>query len=372
MKPSTASSDRRGRPLIAFVAIVTAWIAVRVAVFEPPLARWEEDLALAARGAQAAQSVPATAASRRGLSPTVAAFDADQRGSAAVGAPGRILAVRASSDSGPYTARPAPADRVLPKTAALPGAGRPPVEAGVARGLVPADPAVERLRPGNGEWPAPAQRRWSGDAWLAWREGSGALQAGVAVPTYGGSQAGVVLRYALTESAHRPAAYLRAVHALASRRESDLAAGVMVRVLPKVPLAAHIEARLTRRDSGVELRPAAFVSGGGETGPLVAGVSARGYVQAGYVGGRDATAFADGSAIAEQPVWRRDAAVITAGAGLWGGAQRGAARLDVGPSAGVRFPLGIGTARLSADYRLRVAGDARPASGPALTLSAGF
>lgn len=65
-------------------------------------------------------------------------------------------------------------------------------------------------------------------------------------------------------------------------------------------------------------------------------------------------------------------AEVTAGAGVWGGAQEGSSRLDVGPSAAVSFRLGQARARLAADYRFRVAGEAAPASGPALTLSAGF
>ncbi len=63
---------------------------------------------------------------------------------------------------------------------------------------------------------------------------------------------------------------------------------------------------------------------------------------------------------------------LRAGAGAWGGAQEDAARLDIGPSASVSFQLGEGRGRLAADYRIRVAGDAEPSSGPALTLSAGF
>ena len=42
------------------------------------------------------------------------------------------------------------------------------------------------------------------------------------------------------------------------------------------------------------------------------------------------------------------------------------------PSASIALRLAESPARLSADYRFRVAGDARPGSGAALTLSAGF
>ncbi|MBS1239358.1 MAG: hypothetical protein H6R45_64, partial [Proteobacteria bacterium] len=58
--------------------------------------------------------------------------------------------------------------------------------------------------------------------------------------------------------------------------------------------------------------------------------------------------------------------------GAWGGAQKGAARLDIGPSASLQLKLGEANSRVSMDWRFRVAGEARPASGPALTISAGF
>jgi hypothetical protein len=65
-------------------------------------------------------------------------------------------------------------------------------------------------------------------------------------------------------------------------------------------------------------------------------------------------------------------AEVSAGAGVWGGAQKGAARLDIGPTAAASFRLGESRGRVAADYRFRVAGEAEPRSGPALTLSAGF
>src|SRR5690606_21417691 len=96
------------------------------------------------------------------------------------------------------------------------------------------------------------------------------------------------------------------------------------------------------------------------------------YLQGGYVGGEFATAFVDGQARIERPLGRLGETELTAGAGAWGGAQKGAARLDIGPSAALTFRLGDGRGRVAADYRFRVVGEAEPASGPALTLSAGF
>jgi hypothetical protein len=97
-----------------------------------------------------------------------------------------------------------------------------------------------------------------------------------------------------------------------------------------------------------------------------------GYAQAGYVGGRFATAFVDGQARIDRLVARLGKSEVRAGAGVWGGAQKHAARLDVGPSATASFRLGETQSRVALDYRVRIAGDAAPKSGPALTISAGF
>jgi hypothetical protein len=60
------------------------------------------------------------------------------------------------------------------------------------------------------------------------------------------------------------------------------------------------------------------------------------------------------------------------GAAAWGAAQPGIARVDVGPQAVLHLPLGPAGARLSAEYRFRVAGKARPANGISITLGADF
>ena len=102
------------------------------------------------------------------------------------------------------------------------------------------------------------------------------------------------------------------------------------------------------------------------------GMSGESYVQAGYVTGDFSSAFVDGQARITRPVAGADDFRLEAGAGAWGGAQEDAARLDVGPTAALTFRIGPARGRVSADYRFRVAGDAEPASGPALTVTAGF
>ena len=106
----------------------------------------------------------------------------------------------------------------------------------------------------------PAPPRWSLDAWVLWREGGNApLVAGL--PSYGRSQAGAVLRYALAEaSGHLPQLYLRATSALEGARERDIAFGASARPLPAFPLRFAAETRLSETASGTEWRAAGYAS----------------------------------------------------------------------------------------------------------------
>ena len=215
--------------------------------------------------------------------------------------------------------------------------------------------------------------RWSGDAWLYLRrDGSAPLAPGQ--PAYGRSQAGAVLRYAIgPANGHRPLAYLRSSRALAGPAEADVAAGLAARPLPRLPVGVAVELRVTSEPSGREVRPAAFAVTELPPIDLPLGLRLEAYAQGGYVAGRFATPFIDGQAKLDTVAVRLGrASQMRIGAGLWGGAQDHAARLDAGPGASLDFPLGEARARLALDYRIRIAGDAEPTNGPALTFSAGF
>ena len=101
---------------------------------------------------------------------------------------------------------------------------------------------------------------------------------------------------------------------------------------------------------------------------LPLGLRAEGYAQGGWVGGRYATAFADGQARVTHGAITAGPARLRVGAGAWGGAQKFAERFDVGPT----LTADLASVRLALDYRMRVAGNARPGNGLALTLSTGF
>jgi hypothetical protein len=221
--------------------------------------------------------------------------------------------------------------------------------------------------------------RWSLDAWAFWREGSSlsAVSQG-RVPVYGASQAGAVLQYRLAPaSRHDPRLYLRTYRALVTRGESEAALGGSLRPLGGVPLRVAGELRYTDAAFFTDLRPAAYAVT--EIAPLrlPLGTALEVYGQAGWVGGRGATPFADGQAslTRELPVVARltdDRLRLNFGGGAWGGAQEDAQRVDIGPTLRLDTRIGQVPARVSVDWRLRVAGDASPGSGVAATVSAGF
>ena len=221
--------------------------------------------------------------------------------------------------------------------------------------------------------------RWSVDAWAFWRQGSnGAPISQGRVPVYGASQAGAKLEYrAAPSSRNDPRLYLRAYRALVSGGETEVAAGASARPFGAVPVRIAAELRATENRFGTELRPAIVAVSELPAHGLPAGFRLEAYGGAGYVGGDDATLFADGQmsvtrelAQFEGPAESR--ARLSLGAGAWGGAQEDASRVDVGPTMRVDLRIGEVPARISVDWRERVGGDAAPDSGIAATLSTRF
>lgn len=227
--------------------------------------------------------------------------------------------------------------------------------------------------------PAPGEtdraNRWSLAAWMFLRQGGLAASpvgAGPAV-SYGASQAGGVLRYRLAQdSPWQPEAYVRVTAALDNTHDRELAAGLAVRPMAGVPVALMGEGRIRARRGAAAVRPAVLAVTEIAPQALPGGLAAELYLQGGYVGGPDATAFADGQLRVTGALARFERATLRAGGGAWAGAQRGAARVDIGPTAQLDLSLGVADARLALDYRVRVSGQAAPDTGLALTLSTGF
>lgn len=225
----------------------------------------------------------------------------------------------------------------------------------------------------------PRLRRWSADGWLLLRGGDQApgLVAGAA--SYGGSQAGAILRYGFAPaSALHPQAYVRVSGAVSSRlRQNEGALGLMVRPLRRLPIALLGEVRVLTQPGLTRTRPVVMAVTQLPPLRLPLRIEAEAYAQGGWAGGRDATGFYDLSATFQRRVARPLPGVqINAGGGVWSGGQRSITRLDVGPRIEMRGMVGppsrrIGV-RVGVDWRFRVAGAARPGSGPALTVAAGF
>jgi hypothetical protein len=207
--------------------------------------------------------------------------------------------------------------------------------------------------------------RWSLSAWAFVRHGGTApLAAGGLL---GGSQAGARLTYRLNRDSGRPLA-LSARLSTPLRRGSGAEAALGVDWKPARRLPVHLLAE-RRQALGREGRSAFAVTFyGGVSDASLGRFRIDGYAQAGIVGARSRDPFADGSLRVSLPLTAR----ARLGAGAWGAAQPGLARLDIGPQAALRLPVAGRAVTLAADWRVRVAGDAEPGSGPTLTLATDF
>lgn len=393
----TTRPRRRGQPLIVLSGIMLGWFALRAAAWSLVPVSGEE-LPLSAE----------LAAPTTGWAVTAVGQLADQSpDSTLVAPPGAFTADVAAgpqfdADASSHFPEPVPTlPQVIVPVWNLQLAPLPPrpVQTVPGRSLLPAHPPKGAMRMVAGHQllyaaalsalplPAevaalevrraaaqPGQRRWSADGWLLWRQGSTGLAPTAPLGgSYGASQAGAVLRYRLTDQNQAAlTAYLRMSAPLGQSNAAELALGLQAQPLRRVPLRTFAEVRGDR----ISGRARARFSGGVITAmaplQLPLGFQAEPYGQAGYVSGPGETWFADGQLRADRRVLRRGRAELRAGAGVWGGAQRDAARLDAGPGLTLSFPLGPAQARLSADWRYRVAGTAAPGSGLAVTLATGF
>lgn len=373
----------RGQPLVVLAGVVLGWALLRVSFWETPFhvagPISPRSAAVIATADRPVPPVPGGAAARAEAVPSPApTFMAPQVLPAPLVYPvDKRLA--AEPWKIPPFATPTPAPAPVPVRAAvghnlllLAGLAQMEVPPALLAYLQPAPDRPQVAAAAPARVANRALSRWSADGWVMLRQGgSGPLLSGQ--PSYGRSQAGAVVRYRLApQSALQPQAYLRGALALSGVRDREMAAGLSARPLARVPLRLLAELRVADTATGAKLRPAALVVSELPVMPLPLGARAEGYLQAGYVGGDIATGFVDGQARVDRPLARVQGAELSAGAALWGGAQKGAARVDIGPTASLAFRIGDTRSRLALDYRFRVAGDAQPASGPALTLSAGF
>jgi hypothetical protein len=110
---------------------------------------------------------------------------------------------------------------------------------------------------------------------------------------------------------------------------------------------------------------ALFMEAGLYQQPLPWDFALDGYLQGGVVGIKARDLFVDGAVTVSRPVYRQ----FSAGFGVWGGAQPGLYRVDAGPRITMRVRNNL---KVHVDWRQKLAGNARPGSGPVLTLAGDF
>lgn len=381
----------RGQPLIALLAVLAGWMGGRISA-------WDNPLPVVAKG------VPAVRLSSMEVAETAGSGGAAMA-AGPQSAPGAGFYPASGYGPPPMSNVPYPVfvkvpvwverpqrwysgrDRGLPQAPSGAAYGaREEFPSGmmqdtrVSAGLPPVWQFAAQPYPASNASPVAVAlarpRRWSVDSWALLRQdGAGPLANGALPATYGASQAGAVLRYRLSPGDRRQlTGYMRTTATLGTAmRETAAALGVSARPLPGVPVIAALEGRLTEQGGARRFQPVAMAVTQLPYFALPGGLRGEAYAQAGYVAGRFATPFADGQFRADRALFSLGKLEARVGGGVWGGVQKGAGRLDAGPSASLAMPLGNGLfGRAAVDWRFRVAGDADPGSGPALTLSAGF
>lgn len=338
----------KGSPPLRFLAVVLGgWAALRTALIAPPWSAPPADVAVAAAVAR----TPARPALR-----SATETQPPQRPDQAV-ALGRTSPAMIQPLSRPISraSKTGTLHYILAPGVEVPGAS-------VATAAPAARPP--HVAPSPRLAPAPA-RRWSLSAWTFVRRGDETpLAAGGLI---GGSQAGGRLTYRLNRDPAQPLALsLRLSTPLPRTAGAEAALGLDWKPIGTLPLRLLAE---RRQALGGEGRSAfgLTVHGGVSDAPL-GRFRLDAYAQAGIVGIESRDLFGDGSIRLSLPLGER----VRAGAGAWAAAQPGLARLDVGPLASLRLPVAGRAVTLAADWRLRIAGNARPGSGPTLTLGTDF
>ncbi len=241
---------------------------------------------------------------------------------------------------------------------------------------VPANATIEnqtlRTSPSNPFQPQyPAGKNWSLFGWFVFRPsqnfGNGAVNGQLS-----GSQYGVRLQHKLIRISKivNLNANLRTSAPLDFADGKEAAIGLALKFSGKIPLDIILERRFPIGTGTPAF--AAIAATGMNDVPITHSLLLSGYLQTGLVAATKAEPFIDGSMTIEREIHSRNSISLRVGAGLWGAGQFGASRLDMGPIIAARFPIGKGAVRVSAEWRQRVAGNAQPASGPAVSISTDF
>ncbi len=358
-----------GRPFRFLLMVVSGWTLIRAAFLLPDITGRMFGPA-PIREATARPAVPKTPVRLAAARAAVTAKPASSvttspppRPGVAVSSAPVALPLAAAPSNGASGWGPSIIDRLM--AAQLAFSRRPERSIALAAFAVGAGFSAEEMAVAPSTAQGPADR-WGVGAWVLLR------RDGVLPPSrasrLGGAQAGLRVDYRLAPAGRLdPTLYGRVSSALASPAAAEAAIGFAARPVSGVPVSVAVERRQALSEGGRS--DFALLAYGGVSERAI-GPSLRidGYGQAGFVDFDSPDAFVDGEVRIGTLLRPR----LAVGAGVWGGAQPGAARLDVGPQASVRLPLGRHSARIAAEWRERIAGGAQPSSGPAITIGMNF
>ena len=213
-------------------------------------------------------------------------------------------------------------------------------------------------------------RRWSGDAYVLFRD-AGVIPGAAASPVLGSGQSGSSIAFTPDPLANRPVAAIARIFAAHGRDNRidgataqaaigirwQLRSGISVAVERLIPIG-----RFTSADWNLR------IAAGGER--RLGLVYFEAYGEGGARGNGDV--YAGGQVRAEVPVGTLLGLKLGAGPGIWSSIQTGpttVSRVDLGVGVAGRLPA---RAAVNVDWRWRVAGNAAPVSGPAVTVSMAF
>jgi hypothetical protein len=201
-----------------------------------------------------------------------------------------------------------------------------------------------------------------------WRR-AGSINGLAPASQYGGGQSGLIGTYRLGESENALAILWRVSISHARPAERELAVGIRWQPTTRLPITFSAERRF-RNDNADNF--AFYIAGGKSDVPLVSKFKLDGYAQVGILTGANPDRFFDANMRVERPLFNAKPLSISAGGGVWAGGQKGASRVDIGPSIRTDFDVSDTHFRLNADWRFRVAGNADPGNGPTITPSTNF
>ncbi|MCC2602830.1 hypothetical protein [Sphingopyxis yananensis] len=233
-------------------------------------------------------------------------------------------------------------------------------------------PPPVRSVPADGDGAAFKVDRLSASAWVFLRDNLANRPNNLPVAgELGGSQAGLRVAYEL-DGAQIWQLYGRGSVALGHVAQSEAAIGISAKPVAALPVRLAIE---RRQKLGREGRSAmaAMIVGGVSGQSLPAKFRLDTYGQAGVVGVQKRDAFVDGAVVVDRAVrLRNEAQSLRLGVVVAGASQPDVSRLDIGPRITLPLPKFGKGMRVSLDWRHRVAGNAQPKNGAALTLGADF